>query len=114
MEQSSHCQTIALVRDLMFASKITATARSLGLTVRILRDPAALATTDAAQLLVDLDQAGALEAAAQWRNQSPGRRVIGFVSHVNAGTIDAARQAGLDQVLARSRFTATLDELLKV
>src|SRR5689334_21758337 len=34
---------LSLVRDLMFASKITATANAAGAAVKVLRDPAALA-----------------------------------------------------------------------
>jgi CheY-like chemotaxis protein len=38
---------------------------------------------------------------------------VGFVSHVQADLIDAARAAGVDDVLARSVFTARLAEILK-
>ncbi len=38
---------------------------------------------------------------------------IGFVSHVQADLIDAARQAGVGEVLARSAFTMRLGEILK-
>jgi hypothetical protein len=37
---------------------------------------------------------------------------IGFVSHVQTELIDAARQAGVDEVLARSAFTMRLPEIL--
>jgi hypothetical protein len=39
-------------------------------------------------------------------------RTLGFVSHVQTATIDAARQAGVDQVLARSAFVERLGEIL--
>src|SRR5690606_33368800 len=74
---------IALVRDLMFSSKISAEARAAGAVVRIMRDPAQLADADAPLLLVDLNQEGALEPAAAWGQARPGRRVVGFVSHVD-------------------------------
>ena len=38
---------------------------------------------------------------------------LGFVSHVQADLIDAARQAGIGEVLARSAFTTRLGEILK-
>ena len=38
---------------------------------------------------------------------------VGFVSHVRADIINAARQAGVDEVLARSAFTERLAEILK-
>jgi CheY-like chemotaxis protein len=37
---------------------------------------------------------------------------IGFVSHVHAHLIDAARGAGITEVMARSAFTAKLPEIL--
>jgi CheY-like chemotaxis protein len=39
-------------------------------------------------------------------------RTIGFVSHVDSATIGAARQAGIDQVLARSAFFSQLRQIL--
>jgi len=39
-------------------------------------------------------------------------RTIGFVSHVDAATIDAARAAGVHQVLARSAFVNQLGQIL--
>ena len=38
---------------------------------------------------------------------------VGFVPHVRADIIDAARQAGVDEVMARSAFTERLAEILK-
>ena len=37
---------------------------------------------------------------------------IGFVSHVQTDVIDAARQAGVGEVLARSAFTQQLGDIL--
>jgi hypothetical protein len=44
---------------------------------------------------------------------APGARIACFVSHVNADAIREAREAGADQVLARSAFTQQLPEILK-
>lgn len=44
----------------------------------------------------------------------PKPHSIAFGPHVHAGRLDAARQAGCDQVLSRGEFYARLDELLKV
>ncbi|MDB5319891.1 MAG: hypothetical protein JWN40_1522 [Phycisphaerales bacterium] len=94
----------------MFVSKVTATARALGVAVQVVRDPAQL-PQQGGRLLVDLNQAGAIEAAAAWKSAAGGQ-VIGFVSHVDTDTIERARAAGLDQVLPRSRFTATLEQII--
>ena len=39
-------------------------------------------------------------------------RTLGFVSHVQSDVIAAARQAGCDEVLARSAFTEKLPAIL--
>lgn len=101
---------LLLCRDLMFLSKVTASARAAGVAVQVVRDPSVLPALGT-RLLVDLNQDGALEAAASWK-AATGGAVIGFVSHVDTATIDRAKQAGLDQVLPRSRFTAELARLL--
>ena len=95
----------------MFVSKITATARSAGVPVRVVRDPATLPPDPSPLLIVDLNQDGTLPAAVAWK-QATGGPVIGFVSHVDGATIKAARAAGIDRVMPRSEFDRRLPELL--
>jgi ABC-type sugar transport system substrate-binding protein len=102
---------IALVRDLLFASKITATAAAAGTSVMLVRDPAKLVGVRGSRLIVDLNLAGAIEAAQAWKAQTGGE-AVGFVSHVDTATVDRARAAGVDRVLARSRFVELLAELV--
>ena len=111
MQEPTQPQVLALVRDLMFVSRITSTAKAVGTDLRVIRDPAALGNQPGRLLLVDLNLPGALEAAAAWRQatQSP---VVGFASHVDAQTIAKARQAGLDRVMARSGFVEALPHIL--
>jgi hypothetical protein len=108
---------IALVRDLIFASRITATAADAGTPpVTLVREPAKLAEhTNAldALLIVDLNLPGAIDAARAWKSATGRGVVTGFVSHVDTATIDAARNAGIDRVLARSRFVELLPALLR-
>jgi PleD family two-component response regulator len=40
--------------------------------------------------------------------ETRGIKTLGFVSHVHADTIAAAREAGIDEVLARSAFADRL------
>ena len=106
--------TLVLVRDLIFASRITATARAIGSDVKLLRDPAMLGGESGRRLIVDLNQGGALEAAIEWKGHGgEDREVIGFVAHVDAETIRRARDAGIDRVLPRSRFVEDLESLLR-
>src|SRR5437868_1615938 len=88
---------LALVRDLIFSTKITTTARAGGISVKVVRDPAKLAGETGSLLLVDLNLPGAIDAAAAWRGNGA---VVGFVSHVDAETASAARSAGIDRVMA--------------
>jgi DNA-binding NarL/FixJ family response regulator len=103
---------LVLVRDLMFSSRISATARAGGAPVRMLRDPVELHNAPGRRLIVDLNQPGALEAAVEWKRASSSGDVVGFVSHVDADTIARARAAGIDRVLPRSRFVEVLPDLL--
>ena len=102
---------LVLVRDLMFSGRIGATARASGAPVRLIRDPQGLGGAEGRRLIIDLNQPGALEAAVAWKGRS-SREVIGFVSHVDADTIAAARAGGIDRILPRSQFVNVLPELL--
>lgn len=112
MPPENNPDVLVLVRDLIFSTKIRGTAEALGTPVRLLRDPAHLAQHHGRLLIVDLNLPGVIPAAAAWQAQGD-RRVVGFVSHVDAETIVAARQAGITEVLARSRFVEILPALLK-
>jgi hypothetical protein len=103
---------LCLVRDLLFYSKIRAAAASAEVPLKSLRDPAKLLDENGIGLLVDLNQEGALPAAAAWR-QRTARPVVGFVSHVDGETINAARAAGIDRVLARSQFEQNLTGIFR-
>jgi len=105
---------LALVRDLLFATKISSTARSLGVPCVVVLDPAKLAGALATPLLlVDLNLPGAVEAAGEYGRANPGTRTVGFVSHTDAATIAAARAAGLTRVMARSAFVEELPSLVE-
>jgi len=76
---------LALVDDLMFRSKIKSTATQVGASVTF------VGSRDAALTAIP---------------------TVGYVSHVDVTTIDAARAAGVGEVLARSAFVARLAELV--
>ena len=102
---------LALVRDLLFVSRITTSARATGRPVEVIRLPKDLSARRGCLLLADLNLEGAIEAAAAWK-QTHGGHVIGFVSHADADTIAKARDAGIDRVMARSAFVEALPALL--
>ena len=103
---------LVLCRDLLFTSKITATAKAVNIPVQIIRDATKLyEQRDSTRLLVDLGQGGYLEAAAEWK-KSGDRHVSGFVSHTDTAAIAAAKAAGFDQIFSRGTFTANLESIL--
>ncbi|MGF1633290.1 MAG: hypothetical protein ACFCVE_05515 [Phycisphaerae bacterium] len=102
---------VVLVRDLMFSTRIGHAARDAGVAAKFVRDPARLAEVAGKRLVVDLSQPGCLEAAVEWQGRTGGH-VVGFVSHVDTATIQAARSAGLDAVLPRSAFVTKLGQIV--
>jgi len=109
---------LAMVDDLLFLSKIQETAKHLGVRVESAR-PADLPTLgdppDA--LIIDLNHRSgkSLEVlrALKSDERTKGLVIIGFVSHVQNELIRAAREAGCDEVLARSAFVRQLPILLQ-
>ena len=109
---------LLLTRDLMFTSKITGTAAALGLHIETVStvDQLQLRAAEAPPRVVFLDLNcpdfnPSLVVAAL---PSEGRpRVIAFGSHVDEARLNEARAAGCDDVLPRSKFSATLPELLR-
>ena len=97
----------------MFSSKISATAKAVGAQIEMIRDPSALADRAGTRLIVDLNRAGAVDAAGAWKGATEGREVVGFVSHVDGETIAKARSAGIDRIMPRSQFVASLESLLQ-
>ena len=103
-------ETVVLVRDLLFSSRIRSVATDAQIAIRQVREPFKLATVKGKRLIVDLNAAGFLEAAGEWKRRTGGE-VIGFVSHVDETTIARARELGIDQVMSNGGFTAQLPNL---
>lgn len=112
---------VCVVDDLLFSVKISTAAKSLGAEVYFERSPGmAVARVKEKQpslVIFDLNSAklNPLGAIAELKADpaTRGIRTLGFVSHVHGDIIDAARRAGIDEVLARSAFSARLGEILK-
>jgi PleD family two-component response regulator len=111
---------LAVVDDLMFSSKIRSVAERTGAEVRFVRSKdAALieARATAPQVvIIDLDRekTDPIGTIAAFKADAALHtiRLVGYVSHVQAGRIAEAREAGCDTVLARSAFVNMLAELL--
>src|SRR5260370_38031487 len=108
---------LLLSDDLIFTSRIAATARQLGLELRAAKAQAALedlAGREAPRcVILDLANPG-LDVAALLRRLletcRPPPLVVAYGSHGDTATLRAARAAGGDLVLPRSEFVEELPQ----
>jgi hypothetical protein len=111
---------LLLSDDLLFASRIAGTARALGLTLRAARTPAELEARAEAEcprcVVLDLANPGLILNATipVLKEACPQVYLVAYGSHVDAATLKAARVAGCDVVLPRSRFVEDLPRQLPV
>jgi len=120
-------RALLISRDLFFISKVTGTASSLGIEMRVVGEAhaaAQLARTETFQcIFIDLADEGmdVSEFFAGLKPDPPVSNspestplvpVIAFGSHVATARLQLARDAGCTDVLPRSRFSASLPELL--
>lgn len=111
---------LAVLDDLMFTSKIKTAANQLGVTVNFARSADAalgeMRKVAPALVILDLNNARThpLEIVSTMK-QDPALAsipTVGYASHVQTDVIEAARRAGVAEVLARSAFTMQLGEIL--
>ena len=111
---------IAVLDDLFFSIKIRTAAKSLGADVYFERAPDLVLETirtKAPRLVIfDLDSGKMrpMDAIAAMKADASLRDIatLGFVSHVHDDVIASAREAGIDQVMARSAFVERLGSIL--
>ena len=120
---------IVLIDDLFFQAKLLETAKLTGISLQTVATGEQLlkaaAANPAALVIVDLNaRQGSLDAVEQLckenlepgvRSNGPGnpRRVIAFLSHVQADLAERARAAGCLDVMPRSKFMQNLAEILR-
>ena len=111
---------LVAVDDLLFSSKIRATAKQAGVELTFARSPEEIVArareVKPALAIFDLNS-GKTDpintiSALKGDPELAGIRTLGFASHVHTELIAAARQAGADQVLPRSAFAGNLAEIL--
>jgi len=118
--ESSGPTGLLLSRDLIFTSKVTGTARELGHRVMVAGSPA-LAVSMIGQwrpkfVFVDLAAGDLVSPPALMAYQQaagPGTPFLAFGSHVDTAALAAARAAGCDPVIPRSKFSAELPDLIR-
>jgi DNA-binding NarL/FixJ family response regulator len=115
-----HVTILAAVDDFLFRSKIRAVAKHVGVEIKFAQTPEEI-LTQARELkpslaIIDLNSAKAdpiaTITALKGDAATKDLPTIGFVSHVHADLIAAARRAGADEVLPRSAFAARLPQIL--
>ena len=112
---------LAVIDDLFFIGKLIGTAKQVGATLQtttaaqfsldaLRREKPALAIFD-----LNTTSANPVELIRQLKADPDlaAIPVIGFFSHVQVELMRAAEQAGCDEVMPRSKFTATLPDLLR-
>jgi PleD family two-component response regulator len=111
---------LAILDDLMFTSKIKTAAGQLAAPVTFARSKAdalsGMQTSRPSLVILDLnnprtDPLG-IVAAMKADPALADVPTIGFASHVQTDVIEAARRAGVAEVMARSAFTQKLPEIL--
>jgi CheY-like chemotaxis protein len=109
---------LLLSDDLIFTSRITGTAHDLGLTVKAARSSALLLELARKEpprcVLLDLSNPGLIVAdlVKQLKSVAEPPFVVAYGSHVDAAALRAAREAGCDLVLPRSKFVEELPKAL--
>ena len=113
-------RVLAAVEDLLFRSKISETADSLGVEARFPRTGErlleAVRESPPDLLVLDLNSSRfePLELLRTLRSAEATRQTptVGFLSHVQGDLAVAAKEAGCDRVVARSAFTRDLPRIL--
>jgi adenylate cyclase, class 2 len=109
---STQANVVALVRDLLFVSKIRAAAKAVNANVQMIRDAGKLQSVGGKVLIITLNEPGYLPHAVEWKSRTGGR-VIAFGSHVATESLDEARQLGVDRVLSNGQFSSQIDAILR-
>ena len=89
-------RVVALVDDLMDRSRVSAAVPG----IEMIRDPAAASGAD--RVVIDLARHASDIGAV--RGVAPGARIIAYGRHDDTAALAAARAAGADIVVPRSRF----------
>ena len=111
---------VCIVDDLLFSVKISTAAKALAAPVFFERSPdkvlPSIREKQPSLVIFDLNSAKLrpLDAVAQMKADDvlKGIKTLGYVSHVQTDVISAAREAGVDAILARSAFVERLGHIL--
>jgi hypothetical protein len=100
-------RVLAVVPDLMLASRVEATLSAAGHEVTVTSDPGAGNFNEADLIVADVGEVDPVAIAEQ------GPPVLGFCRHTEPETRRRAEAAGIDLVVPRSRLAREMPELVE-
>jgi nitrite reductase/ring-hydroxylating ferredoxin subunit len=103
---------VAVARDPAVIARLERLARTSGASLAVFEDVPAPGDDEPAAVVVELEIAGALEAAAGMRARWPRALLAGFVSLPDPARWEAAETAGFDLVATRGTIAAQLEKRL--
>lgn len=109
---------LVICSDLFFTSKITSTAKEFGIPYQVVfAKPTSLAKNCEGEYLfaiLDLESSDfPVQEILDAGTFGPETPVLAFGSHVNVDRLNEAKNAGCQDVMPRSRFSAELPQLLQ-
>lgn len=108
---------LVAVKDLLFGSKIEAAGKQTGTPLQWASRFERLSEVARARrpdtVIADLADPGILEELRAIKAERPEVRIVGFTGHAELAIIEAARQVGVDQILTRGQFSASVGQLLE-
>ena len=110
---------LLVTSDLARSSQVSGAAARVGATIETVMQPARLLerleNADCRLVILDLNTPGVDPASLVplIRGQSAAVGIVAFGPHVHEAKLQAAVQAGCDEVLTRGQFHARVDELLR-
>jgi ActR/RegA family two-component response regulator len=111
---------LLLCDDLIFSSRITGTAKALGLSLRTMKIVSDLLhfarQTPPRCVIIDLNSPGLIidDLVGELGMLTRMPLIVGYGSHVDTATLKKARDAGFDIVWPRSKFVEELPTALPV
>ena len=119
-EARDNSRVIAAVDDMFFAAKIRGAAAGVGREVEFVKSLEQLeekiSKAPVSLIIIDLnsERMDSIDIIRVLKSNpgSSGIRIIGFLSHVQVDLMQRAREAGCDEVMARSSFSRRLTEIL--
>lgn len=110
----SQTGAVAVLQDLIFETKLRSTAKTLGVPMQVVRG-ASVELPAAGLYIIDLNTASEpIDVVRRLRQARSAARIVAFVSHVDEQLAAAARAAGADETMPRSRFDRELPQILEL